>query len=71
MEMSGKVARVNGRGFGFVKGDDAREWFFHAGQVRRVGFDALQVGDAVTLEIDPHGKRGPCAVNVAPADGSL
>ena len=66
--MTGKIARVTDRGFGFITpdegGEDAKDLFFHARSLAEgVMFDSLREGDAVTYDLED-GEKGPAAVNV-------
>lgn len=60
--MKGKVKFFNEmKGFGFISGDDGREYFVH-----QTGIKAgvvLNENDAVTFDIE-EGTRGPKAINV-------
>lgn len=65
--MTGKIARVTDRGFGFITPDDGeKDVFFHAKDVVEVEFNDLQEGDAVTFDVE-EGPKGPAAANVAKA----
>lgn len=67
--MTGKIARVTDRGFGFITPDEGgdRDLFFHAANVAEgVEFNDLKEGDAVSFEVE-EGPKGPAAVNVARA----
>lgn len=64
---SGTIKRiVRDRGFGFIKGDGGREWFFHRSTVQGT-FDDLDEGQRVSFDEEPSPK-GPRAANVR-ADG--
>lgn len=65
--MTGKIARVTDRGFGFItpEGGD-KDVFFHAQSLAGINFDDLREGDDVTFEIE-EGPKGPAAVNVQKA----
>ena len=57
---------VTERGFGFIGGDDGKEYFFHRSGVEGVGgFDSLAAGEKVTFEIEASPK-GPRASRVRP-----
>ena len=48
------------RGFGFIAGDDGKEYFFHrSGTEGLLSFDSLMGGEKVTFEIEasPKGPR--------------
>jgi len=65
--MTGKIARVTDRGFGFITPDEGdKDVFFHAKDLVEVEFDELQEGDAVTFDIE-EGPKGPAAANVQKA----
>jgi cold shock protein len=63
--MRGKVARLMiDKGFGFVRGDDGVERFFHRSAVwGGGGFESLSEGQAVEFEEESH-PRGPRARSV-------
>ncbi len=62
--MTGKIARVTDRGFGFITPEGGnKDVFFHAQSLVGVTFDELREGDAVSFEIE-EGPKGPAAVNV-------
>ena len=74
----GKVVRkVEDRGFGFIRGIDGIDYFFHMSAVPREpgwGFDKIQVGDEVDFDIQEVSGRnkegrelGPRAVGVTRA----
>ncbi len=62
--MQGKVKWFNQeKGFGFIVGDDAKEYFVHYTQIRAEGFKTLEEGNLVNfdaIEIE----KGPQAKNV-------
>ena len=63
--MTGKIARVTDRGFGFITPDEGdKDVFFHAKDLIEVEFNDLKDGDAVTFDIE-EGPKGPAAANVA------
>ena len=65
--MTGTIARVTDRGFGFITPDEGdKDLFFHARSLSGVEFDELREGDKVTFELED-GPKGPAAVNVAVA----
>lgn len=65
--MTGKIARVTDRGFGFITPDEGdKDVFFHAENVVDVEFNELRDGDAVTFDVE-EGPKGPAATNVARA----
>lgn len=58
--MKGKVARVNStNGFGFIKAEDGKEYFFHRSAVRSGGtFDMIGGGEEVEIEDYGMGPKG-------------
>jgi CspA family cold shock protein len=54
---------VRERGFGFVRGDDGREVFFHRSGLGPADYDALSEGDVVEYVVQ-EGPRGARAENV-------
>ncbi len=65
--MTGKIARVTDRGFGFITPEGGnKDVFFHAQSLVGTTFDELREGDAVTFEIE-EGPKGPAAINVQKA----
>ena len=63
---SGKIVKVNEKGFGFIQPDEtgARDIFFHvSGLKNRAEFDSLAVNDKVDYEIDDSRER-PRAIDV-------
>lgn len=67
VRQTGVIARlVRDRGFGFVRADDGHEYFFHRNNIvpdDRI-YPLLQDGMRASWDVEPHGKRGPRAVNV-------
>ncbi|HBL39488.1 TPA: cold-shock protein [Candidatus Uhrbacteria bacterium] len=62
--MTGSIARLTDKGFGFiaVEGQE-KDTFFHSSALVGVGYDELREGDAVTFDVEDS-DRGPRAVNV-------
>ncbi len=55
------------RGFGFITGDDGKDYFFHRSGVEpTLDFDRLAGGERVAFEIEAN-PRGPRAVRVRAA----
>ncbi len=52
------------RGFGFIKGDDGIDYFFHQTDIGSDLFYMLAKGDAVTFE-SRQANKGPRAVTLA------
>jgi len=56
---------VSDRGFGFIAGEDGKEYFFHRGGVLApLDFDRLAGGEHVSFEIE-QSPKGPRAVQVS------
>ena len=63
-KVRGRVKKlVPERGFGFVRGDDGKEVFFHRSGLGANDYDALSEGDVVEYVVQ-EGPRGPRAENV-------
>jgi CspA family cold shock protein len=65
---TGTVKRViSERGFGFIVGEDGKEYFFHRdGLTSSVDFDRLVGGEAVSFDVET-GPKGDRAVRVQAA----
>jgi CspA family cold shock protein len=65
---SGTIKKViSDRGFGFIAGEDGKEYFFHRdGLGAALNFEALRGGERVEFDLQSN-PRGPRAVNVRPA----
>lgn len=63
IKMKGKVKFFNeGKGFGFIKGDDGNEYFVHISGLNQ----GVRLADEVPVTFDVEdGERGPKAVNVS------
>ena len=65
--MTGKIARVTDRGFGFITPEDGqKDVFFHAKDLNDVEFNDLKEGETVSFDI-VDGPKGPAAANVSRA----
>ena len=56
----GRIKKIiHDRGFGFVRGDDGNEVFFHRTELTTVDFDSLEEGQQVSYEVvnSPNGPR--------------
>ena len=63
-KVKGKIKKlVRERGFGFVRGDDGREVFFHRSGLGPSDYDSLSEGDVVEYVVQ-EGPRGARAENV-------
>ena len=60
---------VRDRGFGFIRGDDGKEVFFHRSGLNGADYDALSEGDVVEYVIQegPRGARAEHVRNVSAA----
>lgn len=67
---TGTVKKViSDRGFGFISGEDGKEYFFHRdGLASSLDFDRMSGGERVEFDLQAS-QRGPRAVNVRRADG--
>jgi len=55
---------VADRGFGFITGEDGKDYFFHRdGLSESIDFDRLVGGEAVTFDVESN-PRGPRASNI-------
>ena len=62
--MEGSIKKlVSDRGFGFISTEKGKDVFFHGSGLVGTTFDELEVGQAVTFEIEDS-PRGPRAKNV-------
>lgn len=62
--MTGTIARLTDRGFGFIKPDEGdKDVFFHARSLVEVMYDDLREGDKVTFEVED-GPKGPAAIDI-------
>jgi CspA family cold shock protein len=72
-KVKGRIKKlVPDRGFGFVRGDDGKEVFFHRSGLGANDYDSLSEGDVVEYVVQ-EGPRGPRAENVraVSVEGSL
>jgi len=65
---TGTIKRViSDRGFGFIGGEDGKEYFFHRNELAEsLDFDRLVGGETVSFEVESSPK-GPRAVKVTTA----
>jgi CspA family cold shock protein len=62
--MTGKIRTLRvDKGFGFIKDDAGKEYFFHQSAVYGEGLEDLREGDSVEFEVG-QGPKGPRAENV-------
>lgn len=63
----GTVKWFNGsKGYGFITGEDGKDYFVHFSAINMDGYKTLDEGQAVTFDIE-EGQKGPQASNVSPA----
>lgn len=64
--MTGTIKKlVNDKGYGFILGSDANEYFFHSTTLQKCTWDDLEEGQAVTFTVGK-GPKGPRAEGVTP-----
>jgi len=62
--MKGKIRVLKGdKAFGFIQGEDSKDYFFHRSALRNAQFDDLEVGQAVEFK-PTNGDKGPRAEDV-------
>ena len=62
--MKGNIVRkINDRGFGFILGEDGKDYFFHVSELRYCSWDNIEEGDSVIFNVfSRNGKDAACAV---------
>ena len=60
----GTIRRLMDRGFGFIKGEEERDLFFHRNDVEGVEFESLREGQEVEFEKGQGRDGRPQAVKV-------
>jgi len=53
------------KGYGFITGEDGKDYFVHFSAITMDGFKTLEEGQNVTFDIE-EGQKGPQAANVSP-----
>jgi len=62
----GTIAKlVRDRGFGFIRGNDGKDVFFHRSGLMNLNFDELEQGTPVDFEVE-NSPKGPRANRVRP-----
>ena len=62
--MKGQIRTIRAdKGFGFIKDEAGKEYFFHSSAVEGAGFNALREGEDVDFSVG-HGPKGPRAERV-------
>lgn len=56
--MKGTIVRLTDKGFGFIKAEDGKEYFFHYSSVRNAEWESLKKGDHVTIDDTGEGPKG-------------
>ena len=54
------------KGYGFISGDDGKEYFIHQSNIKMEGFRKLDEGDIVNFEVGLGGNGKEQALNVNP-----
>jgi CspA family cold shock protein len=63
--MTGTIKTLRAdKGFGFIRGTDGKEVFFHSSAIYGEGIDNLREGDGVEFDVEEAGPKGPRALNV-------
>ena len=62
--MKGTVKWINAdKGYGFITGEDEKDYFAHYSQIQVEGYKALEQGQSVTFDV-VEGPKGPNAANI-------
>lgn len=63
--MTGQIRTLRAdKGFGFIKDETGKEFFFHRTAVYGEGIENLKEGDGVEFDLGSDGPKGPRAENV-------
>jgi CspA family cold shock protein len=63
--MTGQIRTLRAdKGFGFIKDETGKEYFFHRTAVYGEGLENLKEGDGVEFDLGNDGPKGPRAENV-------
>ena len=63
--MTGKIKTLRAdKGFGFIRDEGGKEYFFHHSAIYGEGIDMLREGDSVEYTLGQDGPKGPRAENV-------
>ncbi len=66
--MNGTIKTKTEKGYGFIsRVGEEKDLFFHSTDLSGVTFDELQIGAAVTFDVE-NGEKGPSAKNVKLAE---
>ena len=64
MDLTGTIRTLRtDKGFGFIKTESGKEYFFHQSAIYGEGIDNLREGDSVEFDVG-EGPKGPRAENV-------
>jgi CspA family cold shock protein len=64
MDLTGTIRTLRtDKGFGFIKSEGGKEYFFHQSAIYGEGIDNLREGDSVEFDV-AEGPKGPRAENV-------
>ena len=67
--MTGTIRTIRAdKGFGFIKDDAGKEYFFHQSAIYGEGINDLREGDSVEFDV-VQGNKGPAAENVTKVAG--
>jgi len=62
--MKGTVKWFNSdKGYGFITGEDEKDYFAHYSQIQGEGYKSLEQGQSVTFDV-VEGPKGPNASNI-------
>lgn len=63
--MTGKIKTLRAdKGFGFIRDEGGKEYFFHQSVIYGEGIDMLREGDSVEYTLGEDGPKGPRADSV-------
>ena len=60
----GTIRQLMDRGYGFIKGEEGKDLFFHRNEIDGVEFSSLRAGQEVEFEMGQDSKGRPQAVKV-------
>ena len=72
MKIQGTVTKVvAGRGFYFITGDDAAQYFLHISEMERAGLNEPAIGDGLSFDVQVNNKGPRVGVAVPVANRAL